>query len=674
MARTTTWPSVRRCGVCGRERKISRAAVDADPDMCAACWRRDPRSWRECGRCGELRPGHARIGETGQPICERCYRHTRPVGVCDRCGATAKLWRTGARGGPKLCGACRERERPKRTCGRCGRVAAIAVCHAADGTRDLCFACYGREPRRLCGGCGELAAIQVRGRDGKPDLCQRCHRPPTARCSVCGREQPCSYAATDAPVCWSCKPRRIDTCVLCGQDRPVKASSLLGPICGSCEWRRLRAKSICERCGQRRRPALHPGPEILCGDCAGVPQTRTCTACAIEDVTYYRGLCPGCSLRRRLEELRAEGPSAVIERLEPYLQTLDRAANPLSVLQWLAKPRGRTLADIARGEVELSHEALDTLDRGKSSEHLRAELVHAGVLPVRDEILAALKRWTTTRLAAVAPGPDRTTLRTFATWKIARELAGRRARQPAPDPLAATMPKRAIGCAVELTAWLHHDGFTLADLDQPRLDQWLSDGPPARWSVRRFVAWLERNHTRGLRVPSRPPSTAVLALDDRDRLHALRNLLEDQTIDAHLRLAGCLVALYAQPAARIVRLTATDLQLTGDGILVWLGRDPVPLPQPLRTAAASVLGRATSDAPWLFPGLKAGHPMHPAQLANRLKQLGVPIHSARSSALAALVYRIPAPVLADVLGFSAQTTANASAELKVDYAGYVARR
>jgi hypothetical protein len=41
MGRTTIRPSVRRCGVCGRERAIKRAAVDGDPDMCQACWKRD---------------------------------------------------------------------------------------------------------------------------------------------------------------------------------------------------------------------------------------------------------------------------------------------------------------------------------------------------------------------------------------------------------------------------------------------------------------------------------------------------------------------------------------------------------------------------------------------------------------------------------------------------------
>ena len=61
-------------------------------------------------------------------------------------------------------------------------------------------------------------------------------------------------------------------------------------------------------------------------------------------------------------------------------------------------------------------------------------------------------------------------------------------------------------------------------------------------------------------------------------------------------------------------------------------------------------------------------------LARRLGSLGVPVAPARPSALAALAHQIPAPVLADLLGFSAQTICNANADLKIDYARYVARR
>jgi hypothetical protein len=129
----------------------------------------------------------------------------------------------------------------------------------------------------------------------------------------------------------------------------------------------------------------------------------------------------------------------------------------------------------------------------------------------------------------------------------------------------------------------------------------------------------------------------------------------------------------ARAAARIVRLTGADLQLTGTAAQIRLGQDMVALPAQLRDVAELLLTARTEDG-WLFAGQKQGQPMHPTHLARRLRQLGVPVARARPSALAALAHRIPAPVLADLLGFGAQTICNATADLKVDYASYVARR
>jgi hypothetical protein len=57
-----------------------------------------------------------------------------------------------------------------------------------------------------------------------------------------------------------------------------------------------------------------------------------------------------------------------------------------------------------------------------------------------------------------------------------------------------------------------------------------------------------------------------------------------------------------------------------------------------------------------------------------MRRLGVPVAPSRPSALAALVHRISVPVLPDLLGFGAQTICKADADLRVDYASYVARR
>lgn len=66
--------------------------------------------------------------------------------------------------------------------------------------------------------------------------------------------------------------------------------------------------------------------------------------------------------------------------------------------------------------------------------------------------------------------------------------------------------------------------------------------------------------------------------------------------------------------------------------------------------------------------------MHPSHLSRRLRSLGVPVARTRPAGLAALAHRIPAPVLADMLGFSASTVCNTAGELKTDYARYIARR
>jgi hypothetical protein len=68
---------VRPCGVCGRTRPIKRAAVGGDPDMCQACWKRDERSWRVCGRCGELRAAQGRDPDDRSKVI--CPRSSRPI-------------------------------------------------------------------------------------------------------------------------------------------------------------------------------------------------------------------------------------------------------------------------------------------------------------------------------------------------------------------------------------------------------------------------------------------------------------------------------------------------------------------------------------------------------------------------------------------------------------------
>jgi hypothetical protein len=54
---------------------------------------------------------------------------------------------------------------------------------------------------------------------------------------------------------------------------------------------------------------------------------------------------------------------------------------------------------------------------------------------------------------------------------------------------------------------------------------------------------------------------------------------------------------------------------------------------------------------WLFPGRRAGQPMHPESLAALVNKLSVPTHIARTAAIRQHLLEMPAPVVADALGY-----------------------
>lgn len=80
---------------------------------------------------------------------------------------------------------------------------------------------------------------------------------------------------------------------------------------------------------------------------------------------------------------------------------------------------------------------------------------------------------------------------------------------------------------------------------------------------------------------------------------------------------------------------------------------------------------ANPESPWLFPGRSAGHPLEAKQLARRLGRIGVS-RLGRLAAFHQLVTAIPAPVLAELLGYNPKVAAERAAELATDWAGYAA--
>jgi hypothetical protein len=75
-------------------------------------------------------------------------------------------------------------------------------------------------------------------------------------------------------------------------------------------------------------------------------------------------------------------------------------------------------------------------------------------------------------------------------------------------------------------------------------------------------------------------------------------------------------------------------------------------------AAASRQNMNTATNPGsrrLFPGRRAGQPLHPATMAALPGEFGIPTRAALTAALRQLVLQAPAPVVAQALGYHHNT-------------------
>lgn len=570
-------------------------------------------------------PGCGEVGELRKPgpegrVCEACYNRARTAD-CARCGRHRRIAGRDEDGGA-LCSSCRARDHANRTpCSRCGRVAPVNTRTAAG--EPLCGSCY-EAPRARCDHCGELGPIN--SRKGGLAVCQRCYRSPRRRCGRCGRIRAISLRARD------------------GQP----------DLCGACHWAPV---VRCTRCGQEA-----PGFGVRRGS----------------------PVCLHCSAAAKLDALIAGPDGEIPAALAGVREAFLAAQQPRSIHAWLDRSPGRLiLRQLARGELELTHQALDALPSTPSLEHLRALLIAAGALPERDPHLARLERSTRELADAVGHPEDRRLLRAYLTWRVLHRLRRHAGREPI-SPLAANSTRERIAAIARLLNWLHERGRSLAELTQPELDHWLANGPARRRDdLRPFLAWAARRGAApNLAIPGHRGSAPTKSTDAEHRWTLARRLLRDETLDVGDRAAGALVLLYAQRLSRIARLRTSDLQRDGDRLFLALGREPVLVPEPLAELLQRLptrrqvgpSGTVAAAAQWLFPGRQAGQPQHPEHLRRRLARLGIDAQGLRNAALLHLAAEVPAAVLADTLGMDARTAVRWGKKAGGDWARYAARR
>ena len=181
-------------------------------------------------------------------------------------------------------------------------------------------------------------------------------------------------------------------------------------------------------------------------------------------------------LRARLENLTRAGDPTAVAALERYLAALAESPNALSTLNWMSCSRSYdTLRELISGAIALTHEALDSVDRGPGTIYLRSALTAHGALPARHAQTAVLATFIERQLSRVPRGPDRLQLQRFATWKVLHELS-RAERRGSTSPSALQVARPKISVAADLLGWLSQHNVALKDLRQEHLDYWLADG------------------------------------------------------------------------------------------------------------------------------------------------------------------------------------------------------
>lgn len=251
-------------------------------------------------------------------------------GTCFNCGRDKNLrWNHALDRGE--CRACRASRAPQERCAGCGRQRRVNP-RTPDGGA-ICVTCYARlrtTDDDACDECGTVGALATRA-GGKSqaarNLCTRCYRNPRRSCGICGRLKRIALkaTATSPDVCPTCYQAPVIDCSICGQ------------------------QALGRRTTNRGRPR-----------------------------------CFACQAAAQIEAALT-GPDGMIRsELQPVRDALTATSRPRSLLSnWHDLASLHLVAEIAQGQLGLTHDALDARPQSFSVTYLRAMLIAAGALPPR---------------------------------------------------------------------------------------------------------------------------------------------------------------------------------------------------------------------------------------------------------------------------------------------------
>jgi hypothetical protein len=293
---------------------------------------------------------------------------------------------------------------------------------------------------------------------------------------------------------------------------------------------------------------------------------------------------------------------------------------------------------------------------------------------MKNKELRRFEVWAAATVDRISDAEDRRVVAAYLNWHHLRRLraaAGNDTLTTAQAELAREQTRSATGFLDCLGA----RGVALRACTQADIDAWFASPITTRRHARSFLSWATHRRCPKLRIPldhQGAPST----MSQPERITLVGRLVADDNLELIDRVAGCLVLLYAQPVTRLVKLKVVDLESRGEEVWLRLAGEHLPLPEPLSRLVLELRNRrrnmrtaANPQSVWLFPGRSAGQPIRAGHLSRRLTAIGVG-RTARVAAFHQLVREIPAPVVAELLGYNPRVAAARAAELAVDWAAY----
>lgn len=423
---------------------------------------------------------------------------------------------------------------------------------------------------------------------------------------------------------------------------------------------------------------------IVCADCAGVSSPFACEECGSEEHLYGRYRCARCFLRERLTDLLTDpATGAVHRRLQPLFDMMIDSERPQTTIWWLRKKPGvgpALLGQMARGEVAISHDTFRALPQDRAQGYLRDLLAAAGILEPYEPHIERAGSWLTEFLTTV-PEHQRELLGRYGRWHVLRDLR-RVAAEGRLTSSVAHAARRRVRVAAILMDYFDESGVTVATATQAVLDRYIADSGRVLTGEYGFVAWLRRTrvNTR-IQIPTlaRRSEPEITVAEDH-RWAIVDRLLHDDSIKRYTRIGGLFTLLFAQPLSRIVAMKTTQITYVDDSLHVTFRTIAIPMPAPLGSLIAEHLNdrglslHASRGTGWLFPGGSPGRHLNTENMRGQLVAIGMKPYEGRKATLFQLAADVPAAVLGELIGISANNAAEWARLAARDWRTYVAER